>query len=245
MWNTFDVYQWRSAMFESSSYFSKLFIDTTNFVKKFIEYRGGRRDVLLIEVGCGTGEALYPLLPHVKYAVGVDYNPKFIEFCKSTIPKEYKSNVTFLEGDAQHLSELINTLPEEWTKETTKIIICVGNTMGIIPESIKPKIYENMKNIAGQSGVFIVVYWNGNQFGHAVQHFYNKNPQLCGSFDGSCIDMSTCTLTCPSGYTTHWSTPEEVKQIMATMDVDIIELEENGNGVLTAARARVSSNLNT
>ena len=53
--------------------------------------------------------------------------------------------------------------------------------------------------MAGDDGLFVVVYWNGNKFGDAVQNFYHKNPQLCGPFTGECIDLDTCTLTTPSG----------------------------------------------
>ena len=46
-------------------------------------------------------------------------------------------------------------------------------------------------------GVVVTVYWNGNEFGSAVQHFYATNPQLCGEFQGQHIDIVNCTLETP------------------------------------------------
>ena len=111
----------------------------------------------------------------------------------------------------------------------------------------------------------VVVYWNGNSFGEAVQvrclakaslpcfvlnkkrsrsvrfrlqHFYNKNPQLCGSFDGSCVDFNTCTLETPSGYCTHWTTPDEAEEILRSKGLEKIDLVERGRGVLAVFRQR-------
>ena len=37
-----------------------------------------------------------------------------------------------------------------------------------------------MAELAGPDGVAVMVYWNGNKFGDAVQHFYHANPQVEG-----------------------------------------------------------------
>merc|ERR1712113_1045961 len=87
------------------------------------------------------------------------------------------------------------------------------------------------------TGIFAVVYWNGNRFGDAVQNFYHKNPQLCGHFTGECIDLDTCTLTTPSGYRTHWTKPEEARKVFQKeIGAEVVRLEEKGNGVLVAGK---------
>ena len=60
----------------------------------------------IIEVGCGTGEFLYPLFNETKYVVGVDVNPAFIEWCEQHAPPLQKQ-VQFITGDAQHLTTLL------------------------------------------------------------------------------------------------------------------------------------------
>eukprot|EP00928_Gymnodinium_smaydae_P022064 TRINITY_DN18654_c0_g1_i1.p1 TRINITY_DN18654_c0_g1~~TRINITY_DN18654_c0_g1_i1.p1 ORF type:complete len:636 (-),score=140.84 TRINITY_DN18654_c0_g1_i1:30-1682(-) len=242
-WAEFSVEKWRSAVYTAKSFFQELFVDTTDFIGKLCDELGGLSDSgpLVVEVGCGTGEALLPLADRARYVCGMDFNPHFIEFCRQNVPSVVQDRVRHLVGDAQELDTLLkNELPESWTAPSRpKVVICVGNTIGIMPKEVKVNVYEQMKNIAGENGYMVVVYWNGNRFGDAVQNFYHKNPQLCGKFTGSCIDLETCTLTTPSGYCTHWTKPEEARAIFEKdVGVTVTGLLEKGNGVLIAGRMR-------
>eukprot|EP00730_Choanoeca_flexa_P014892 TRINITY_DN6679_c0_g1_i1.p2 TRINITY_DN6679_c0_g1~~TRINITY_DN6679_c0_g1_i1.p2 ORF type:complete len:151 (+),score=19.99 TRINITY_DN6679_c0_g1_i1:1620-2072(+) len=109
---------------------------------------------------------------------------------------------------------------------------------GIIPEPKKSAIYKAMLDLAGPDGVVITVYWNGNEFGSALQHFYATNPQLCGEFEGQHINIRDCTLQTPSGYSTKWTKPEEARRIISGFNADVLEVREQGRGVLTAFRRK-------
>lgn len=137
---------------------------------------------------------------------------------------------------------LESELPAEWrVGDRKKIVMCVGNTVGIMPPEVRKTVYQKMKEIAGEDGYMVVVFWNGNTFGDAVQNFYHKNPQLCGTFTGECIDLDNCTLTTPTGYRTRWTKPEEASEIFEKeIGVEVKQLVEKGNGVLVAARVRAS-----
>lgn len=249
-WENFSVEKWRDAVYTSRSFFSELFIDTTNFVGKLCDDLGGNGadGPLLVEVGCGTGEALVPLFTHADgntpraaYTCGMDFNPHFIKYCREQVAEEDQANVRHLVGDAQELITLINEeLPSEWKVQSRpKVVICVGNTVGIMPPDIRKNVYQQMKDLAGVDGYVVVVYWNGNRFGDAVQNFYHKNPKLCGKFTGECIDLDTCTLRTPSGYCTHWTKPEEARAIFEEeIGVEVVEVLEKGNGVMVAGRIR-------
>jgi len=236
-WAEFNVAKWRSAVFTTNSYFDQLYRDTTDFIAELCDNRGGKEEVLLVEVGCGTGEALVPLFDHAKYVLGIDFNSNFVDFCNSNLDNDLSSRVKFLTGDAQKLDEILqHEVLEEW-RNATKVVICVGNTVGIMPQDVKDNVYKQMLKAAGTTGAFGVVYWNGNKFGDAVQHFYHKNPQLCGPFQGDSIDLDSCTLTTPSGYRTHWTTPKEARRIFEEeIGAEILKLEEKGKGVLVAGR---------
>ena len=122
-------------------------------------------------------------------------------------------------------------------RNTKKVVICVGNTIGIMPPEVKVNVYDQMMRVGGTDGAFVIVYWNGNKFGEACQNFYSKNPQLCGEFKGDSIDISTCTLVTPAGYRTHWTKPDEARGIFeGEIGAEIIDLVEKGNGVLVAGR---------
>lgn len=240
-WAEFNVSKWRSAMFTANCHFQQVYSDTTDFISKLIEEKGGSEKVLVVEVGCGTGEALIPLFPKAKYCVGLDCNPHFIEFCKENVPPEFADKVIHITGDAQNLLSLARTeLPEGWCEEERpKVIMCVCNTIGIMPADVRRNVYRQMLSLAGRDGFVVVVYWNGNKFGDGVQNFYHKNPQLCGTFTGECIDLNTCTLTTPNGYYTHWTKPEEARQVFeCELEAEVVLLRESGNGVFLVGRAR-------
>jgi len=239
-WAEFDVGKWRNAVFSAHSYHHNLYDDTTEFIIKCGNQIGGSEKALVIEVGSGTGEALIPLAEHFRYAVGVDFNPNFVEFSNSQVTEDLKSKVRFITGDACELGDLLaREAPEMSGKDVPKVVTCVGNTIGIMPDEIKKDVYMEAARVAGKNGIVVMVYWNGNKFGDAVQHFYHANPQLCGEFDGSAIDLSSCTLSCPSGYTTHWTRPEEARAIIEGYGLQVVSVEESPTdkvGVLAAFR---------
>eukprot|EP00994_Dinema_validum_P005368 NODE_34_length_3523_cov_174.194588_g19_i0.p1 GENE.NODE_34_length_3523_cov_174.194588_g19_i0~~NODE_34_length_3523_cov_174.194588_g19_i0.p1 ORF type:complete len:1044 (-),score=280.45 NODE_34_length_3523_cov_174.194588_g19_i0:327-3458(-) len=237
-WAEFNVAKWRSAVFTTKGYFEKLYEETTLFIQDYIRKLGGTEKVLVVEVGCGTGEALVPLHDSAKYVIGMDINPIFTQFCRDNMPAGRDHKVTFFEGNAQYLHELLHTEKPEWMEGTNKVVMCVGNTIGIIPPAIKADIYREMARVAGPNGIAIIAYWNGDCFGDAVLNFYFKNPQLCGEFTGECIDLATRTLRTPSGYCTHWTTPEEAKQVIAGYGLKLIQCEARANGVLVAFKQR-------
>jgi choline kinase len=240
-WSEFSVAKWKDTVYCASSYFTELFHDSSRFIREYAQMLGGTENVAIVEVGCGTGEALSPLYNDAKYVIGVDINPKFIEFCEQNVPQNKQHKVKHIVGDVTELCDQLHRDLPDWMADTKKVVMCVGNTIGIIPEPIKSIAYEQMAQLAGPQGVVVIVYWNGNKFGDAVQHFYNKNPALCGTFDGSCIDLNTCTLRTPSGYATHWTTPEEAKGLIADKGFKLVACEEAGKGVLVAYRIQTKS----
>lgn len=235
-WAEFDVGKWRNAVFKAKAFHAKLYDDTTDFIKKCGDMLGGANRCAVVEVGCGTGEALMPLRLSFKYCVGIDFNQRFIDFCNTQV-QEGMDNLHYIAGDACELGNLLDAHPVDYTG-VPKVVTCVGNTIGIMPDEIKPQIYREMARVAGQDGIAVMVFWNGNKFGDALQHFYHANPQLCGPFTGESIDLDTCTLRCPSGYTTHWTKPDEAREVIEGYGLEVISVEESSDcvGVLTSFR---------
>eukprot|EP00929_Paragymnodinium_shiwhaense_P045653 TRINITY_DN2329_c0_g1_i4.p1 TRINITY_DN2329_c0_g1~~TRINITY_DN2329_c0_g1_i4.p1 ORF type:complete len:734 (+),score=189.06 TRINITY_DN2329_c0_g1_i4:1-2202(+) len=238
-WTTFSVARWRDAVYINMNYFGQLNQDVHNFISdlaKQIKLRGER--VSLVEVGCGTGEFLRPLCDHFRLTVGVDFNANFVEFCNDAIPAGRESKLKHVLGDATELCALIKRTCPAHMQTDTKVVTCVGNTMGIIPVHLKRKVYDEMIKLAGPKGVVVVVFWNARWFGDACQNFYHANPQLCGPFKGESIDLDSTTLTtpAPTSYRSHWTGVEEARQLLRDMNLEEIVVEEKGKGVIMAAR---------
>lgn len=73
-----------------------------------------------------------------------------------------------------------------------------------------------MKELAGSDGIIIVGFWNGNKFGDALQNFYFKHPELCGTMKDADINFDDRHLDTAEGYHTHWTTPEEAYKVVHT-----------------------------
>jgi SAM-dependent methyltransferase len=245
-WKKITVDMWRDAVYTNETYFGELNSDTTEFMKTIAEHikLGGSR-VSLVEVGCGTGEFLRAAAPDFRHVVGVDFNQEFIDFCKEHDTPKRLGGSKYIQGDACQLYDL---LKEEFPKtqqrgsrgvefwDDTRVVACVGNTIGIIPEELRPKVYEQMAEVAGNDGVVVMVYWNARWFGDACLNFYHANPKLCGPFEGESVDFKNTSLTTPMGYRTKWTGVEEARTLMEELGMEIISIREKGKGVFVAAR---------
>lgn len=231
-WEDFSVEKWRSGVFTAKSYFTQLYKDTNTFILEEIKKLDDKPNV--VEVGCGTGESLFPLSDVCNECLGIDFNPQFIDFCNKNLNASKHKNVRFEVMDA------CNMMDELGAKFMERAVVptCVGNTLGIMPVEIRTKAIVAMGDVAGTNGVAIAVFWNGNCFGDAIQHFYYKNPQLCGPFTGKDVDIANCVLKTDSGYRTHWTTPEEARGEIEGLGMEIVRLEERGRGVLVAYRKK-------
>lgn len=67
----------------------------------FIEKWGFDKDVL--DLCCGTGSYLLPILNHVKSAVGVDFSSKSLDGFKNNLNGLYPKNLNLIQSDAQQI----------------------------------------------------------------------------------------------------------------------------------------------
>jgi SAM-dependent methyltransferase len=245
-WKHISVEKWRSAVYANQSYFGDLIQDTTEFIRTIAEHikLSGKR-VSFVEVGCGTGEFVRAVTDDFRTVVGVDFNQEFVKYCKHERSSRHMDKSHYLQGDACHLYDMLKTEFPQRPKggsrgvefwDDTRIVACVGNTIGIIPDEMRDQVYEEMIEVAGRDGVLVMVYWNAKWFGDACLNFYHANPQLCGPFDGSAVDFANTTLSTPSHYRTHWTSVEEARKVMEKMGMEIISLREKEKGVFVAAR---------
>jgi SAM-dependent methyltransferase len=237
---------WRDAVYTNETYFGNLIADTNEFVKTLAEQikLSGRR-VSLVEVGCGTGEFIRAAAPDFRTVVGVDFNKEFIDFCRDHDNASKARTHRYIQGDATQLQELLEKEFPETAQEGSidsgfwgdaRVVACVGNTIGIIPEELRPQVYKQMADVAGPDGVVVMVYWNARWFGDACLNFYHANPKLCGPFEGECVDFKNTTLETPMKYKTKWTSSEEARALFEDMGMEIISLREKGKGVILAAR---------
>jgi len=247
VWEFMTPMSWHKSIADKNSIFRPTYQATIDTLRKTAEEGG--YDVIL-EVGCGTGDIIgemnhqevvrtsissinvkglaeeataTPAMVTIP-CIGVDINKDFIDFCKKQHPHEA---CEFVVADALKL--------EDWWKEAghadlykKPLVICVNNTLNIMPHELRGGVVDQMMAVAGDDGLCMVSYWNGNFFSHAVMNYYKKNAQLCGEFVvHQHVDWEKRILITPTNYMTHWQTPLEVQALLRSYDVDVPTMVKN------------------
>ena len=217
LWAALDPGAWHSSISGDS-----VFAETYKFTAIQIEaaLKEGGYDAV-IEAGCGTGDIIGNLKTD-RPCFGVDINERFIGHCKEHYTRP---NLSFTVLDVLNL--------RGWWDERTggkykkPLVVCVNNTLNIMPEEIRGKVIEQMLSVSGTDGRCLVSYWNGNFFSHAIMNYYMCNQDLCGKFAMSDVDWETRYLETPSGYKTHWLIPVEVQRLLRSFDINIETIEND------------------
>lgn len=232
-WSLMTASRWHDSMYYEGSYFWQLFHDTQVYTRRATAiYCGSPARCCSVEVGCGTGDVILSLAPDFKQSLGLDINDGFLAYASSQTPENLKHKVSFTKGSATDLIDIVNSHPVTENFSGPTVVTCVNNTLGVFPDAIKPRTYSQMKELAGEDGIIIIGFWNGNKFGEALQYFYNKHPELCGSMKGAVIDIEERHLDTSEGYHTHWTTPEEAHKVLGESGFHVLDVTEIGVGVL-------------
>jgi sarcosine/dimethylglycine N-methyltransferase len=222
VWEKMAPMAWHNSIAAADSIFFETYKITRNVLRE-TAHQGGY-DVI-VEVGCGTGDVIGEMntsQPVKIPCIGVDINKDFINFCQENHPHE---QCEF------HLADALK-LVDWWTEQgfdkiyKKPLVICVNNTLNIMPHELRGGVVDQMLSLAGKDGLCLVTYWNGHFFSHAIMNYYKKNQPLCGRFDvHQHIDWSRRILVTPSNYMTHWQTPIEVQSLLRSYDVDVPNME--------------------
>lgn len=233
IWIGLQPAAWETSI--TDGFFVSLYADTVWFIRRLVEeYRLN----MVLEVGCGTGQIIESAGKMLNADdslewVGLDINPKFINHCKQAS----SGRVQYFVGDATKL--------RAWTaimlppKKRNTLVVCVNNTLSIMPEEIRPKCVHQMRAVAGRDGLVFLSYWNGRKFRQGLVEYYSRNPQLCGEFEIAAQDFERRKLLTNTGYTSHWPLEYEVESMLRCYGVplrDIIEVKTVGKGIFVVLR---------
>jgi len=232
VWEFMTPMAWHKSVASEDSIFAETYEATRNLIEETA--RRGGYDVI-VEVGCGTGDVIGELKNVSVPRIGLDINVEFVKHClehhTSSKGNNESSNCIadceFYVADALHLVDWWKE--KGWhTKYHKPLVTCVNNTLNIMPEHLRGGVVAQMLKLAGDEGMCMASYWNGNFFSHAIMNYYKKNEALCGKFevhDGH-VDWEHRVLVTPTNYSTEWHIPSEVQLLFRAMDVDVPNLEK-------------------
>jgi len=234
LWEQMTPAHWHESVAKKGSIFCDTYEETRRQVAE-VAVRGNH-DVI-IEVGSGTGDIIGLIDASADASIadrlaeiprfGLDINPDFVEFSKE---------VHNVDGRCEFLVQDVTVMEDEfWLKNGYEkkferpLVVCVNNTLNIMPEKLRGATVAQMLAIAGEEGRAGVSYWNGNFFSHAILGYYQKNPNLCGKFDvNNHVNWTARHLVTPTNYSTIWHYPTEVQQLLRSFDVDIDVISDDG-----------------
>lgn len=131
-----------------------------------------------------------------------------------------------------------------WDK--TRIVVCLNNTMNIMPAFVREAVLPEMLMCAGNdpSSCVVVGYWRGDLFKQAVSSFYKANPALCGDFsEEEDVDYEKRTLSTPSGYTSHWMNQDEIETFFEQFPLQILSCDKVESSYLVQCKQTQKSTL--
>jgi SAM-dependent methyltransferase len=197
----------------------------------------------LIEVGCGTGQFLRPMVSHFAHVVGIDLSATFLQRAAASL--NGSGRATLIHGDAGDLSSVLaDTFGKPYLiSGPSRLICCVMNTLGIMPESSRQRVIAEMGSIRRPSDSVFCVLFDRGYLADAVDSFYKQNPGLCGLIGSTDVDLNRGDLrVASSGYYSHWFNVEEVENLMATAGIKDFVIKKVGWSLFVGA-GRIASAL--
>jgi SAM-dependent methyltransferase len=78
---------------------------TNEVFHEIVKYHTGEHD-LAVDIGCGSGQASYPLTEYFKHVIGTDLSHAMINTANNRITEEYKDRIKFVQSPAETLEFL-------------------------------------------------------------------------------------------------------------------------------------------
>ena len=179
-----------------------------NLCKKIIK---PDKKYTIIDMGSGTGRVLFSLHKILGDSVsffGLDASEPMIELSKQKQSKLNLKNISFLHHD------VTDPKIDELFDDSTKIPMCVYNTIGVIPHQKRQQFFDNLIRLAGQDGFALISAFNGDDFAFAAPQIYNPMKNMVKKIDEDSFDEQKLAFRNSLGYYSQWFTKNQIKDLL-------------------------------
>lgn len=169
----------------------------------------------IIDMGSGTGRILFSLDKTLKdnsmMFYGIDNSEQMINKAnqKRLLNNSKNQNMKFLKHDLTDPN-----LCELFEQDTTNIIVCMYNTIGVIPPNRRATFIDSMSRLAGRDGLVIISAFNGDDFGFAAPKLYIPMKEMVKQIDDDSFDEKNIVFKNSLGYHSQWFTKKELKELL-------------------------------
>ena len=160
----------------------------------------------IIDMGSGTGRVIFALDQKIQQApiqfVGVEVSDPMIKHAnKKNLEQKRNSNISFLKYDLTDPN-----LSDYFKSDTVNIVMCLYNTLGVIPDEKRQQFVDNMIRIAGNDGLVIITAFNGDDFGVVAPRLYNPMIPMIKQIDGDSFDEKNRVFHNNFSFRSQWFT---------------------------------------
>ena len=192
-------------------------MDIVSHLCKIIRKKNSKKKCSIIDMGSGTGRVLFSLDKILKdnsmMFYGVDNSEQMINKAnqKRLLNKSASQNMKFLRHDLTDPN-----LCKLFEQDTTNIIMCVYNTIGVIPPDKRATFIGSMLRLAGRDGLVILSAFNGDDFGFVAPKLYIPMKEMVKQIDEDSFDEKNIVFKNSLGYRSQWFTTKELKKLLQT-----------------------------
>tara|TARA_B100000686_G_C16462232_1_gene797742 strand:- start:2 stop:751 length:750 start_codon:yes stop_codon:yes gene_type:complete len=168
----------------------------------------------IIDMGAGTGRVIFSLDKNLHnnsiQFFGVEISEPMLNRAKQK-NQNHKgiSNIEFIKFN---LTE--PNLFEHFKSNAGNIVMCLYNTLGVIPSDKRQMFVDNMKQIAGKNGLVIITAFNGDDFGFVAPKIYHPMLPMIRKIDDDSFDIENRVFQNSLGFRSQWFTKNELKSIL-------------------------------
>ena len=181
----------------------------------------------IIDMGAGTGRVIFALDEKlqnnsIKF-YGVEVSEPMLKYAnqKNQNHEGNSNNIEFLKHDLtdSHLSD-------HFESNTINVVMCLYNTLGVIPEDKRQQFVDNMIRIAGEKGLVIITAFNGDDFGFVAPKMYHPMMPMIKQIDDNSFDVKNRVFQNNLGFRSQWFTKNELKSMLhSTVDPIPIDID--------------------
>ena len=178
----------------------------------------------IIDMGSGTGRVVFALDQKLQKEstkfFGVEVSDPMLKHAtKKTLKQKRNSDISFLKYDLTDPN-----LSNYFKFDTVNIVMCLYNTLGVIPDEKRQQFVDNMIKIAGEEGLVILTAFNGDDFGTVAPRLYNPMKPMIRQIDENSFDDKNRVFHNKFGFRSQWFTKSELKALLHS-DVEPIPID--------------------
>ncbi len=178
----------------------------------------------IIDMGAGTGRVIFSLDNSLNNKnlefIGIEVSEPMLKLANQKKQNHNTlSNIKFLKHDLTE-SNLSASLQSDYPT----IVMCLYNTLGVIPSDKRQMFVDNMRRIAGDDGLTIITAFNGDDFGFVAPKMYHPMMPMIRQIDDNSFDEDNRIFQNTLGFRSQWFKQNELKLLLHT-DVEPITID--------------------